>query len=180
MRFCSVNLTSDLISRFPFPVIDTRAEGLVVGVPSLTGDGLLGRVFGLTGDGLVGRALGLTGDRVFLSSLIGDRVLGLTGDCFPISCLRFATRSSYFSVLRSNLEIDRDILLFLDLDLASSSSFTVGVLDLVLGCVFVILLLDLDRETFSFFTVSVRDLGLDRSFLILLLDLDLDSFSFFQ
>ena len=90
------------------------------------------------------------------------------------------TRSSYFSVLRSNLEIDRDNLLFLDLDLASSSFFIVGVLDLVLGCVFVILLLDLDRETFSFFTVGVRDLGLDGSFLILLRDLDLDSFSFFQ
>ena len=155
MRLCSVNLTSDLISRFLFPVVDTSAKGLVVGVLSLTGEGLLGRVFGSTGDGLVGRSLGLTGDRVFLSRLIGDRVLGLTGDCFPISCLRFATRTSYFSVLRSNLEIDRDNLLFLDLDFASSSFFIVGVLDLVLGCVFVILLLDLDRETFSFFTVSV-------------------------
>ncbi len=101
-------------------VIGTSVDGLVVGVPFLSGDGLLGRVFGLTGDGLIGCALGFPGDRVFLSRLTGDRVLGLAGDLFLISCLRFATRSSYFSVLCSNLEIDLDILLFLDIDLESS------------------------------------------------------------
>ena len=95
------------------------ARGLVVGDFCLTGDGFLGRVFALTGDALLGRASTPTKCPGLCSRFVGAKpdltlvvgVLDLTGDRFLVSCFGLATRSTYFSVLRSNLEIDRDLVL---------------------------------------------------------------------